>query len=163
MAIFYSNLYKQNPIRSTLYEAIGTTAPEHAGILYCARFRLVVPVGVTTADVLQIMDVGISQSVLVPQDSGMFIYDFTYTTSANSGGAPTVNLGWKNTGATQFGSAVTTLQSAATTTITDAVLAAAVPVIQPDTLQFVVAAGGPTTLLNTITGQILYGFQAPTI
>lgn len=162
MATYYSNLYKQNPIRSTLYEPI-SAAPEHAGVLYGARFRLVVPIGTTTADVLKIMDLGIAQSTLSPQDSGLFIYDFTYTTSANSGGALTANIGFATAGQTAFGSAVTTLQSAATTTITDAVLAAAAPVITYDTLQIVIAGGGPSTTLNTVTGQIIYGFQAPTI
>lgn len=161
MATFYSNLYKQNPIRSSLYEPI-SAAPEHAGVLYGARFRIVVPVGTTTGDIGKIMDIGIAQSALVPQDSGMFVYDFTYTTSANAGGSPTINLGFATAGQTMFGSAVTTLQSAATTTITDAVLAAAAPVITYDTLQMVFAAGTTTTLC-TITGQIIYGFQAPTI
>jgi hypothetical protein len=163
MAIFYSNLYKQNPIRSTLYEAVATTAPEHAGVLYCARFRIVVPVGTVSGDIGQILDVGIQQSVLVPQDSGMFVYDFTYTTSANAGNSPTINLGWKNTQPTAYGAALTTLQSAATTTVTDATLAAALPIIQPDTLQMVFVAAVTTTTLCTVTGQILYGFQAPTI
>jgi hypothetical protein len=162
MAIVYSNLYKQNPIRATLYESV-SSAPEHAGVLYGARFRVVIPVGTTTADVIQLMDVGIGQSVLVPQDSGLFVYDFTYTTSANAGGSLTANIGWKNVSQTAYGSAVTTLQSAATTTLTDAVLAAAAPVITQDTLQFVIAGGGPSTTLCTITGQIIYGFQAPTI
>lgn len=162
MAIVYSNKYKQNPIRATLYEPI-SCAPEHGGVIYGCRFRLVVPVGTTTADVLQIMDVGIAQSTLSPQDSGLFVYTFNYTTSANAGGALTANLGWKTAGQTAFGSAVTTLQSAATTTITDAVTAAAAPVVGNDTLQFVIAGGGPSTTLCTITGRITYGFEAPTI
>lgn len=162
MAIFYSNKYKQNPIRSTLYESV-SCAPEHAGVLYGVRFRIVVPVGTVSGDIGQIMDVGIAQSVLVPQDSGLFVYDFTYTTSANAGNAPTINLGWKTAGATAFGAALTTLQSAATTTVTDAVLAAAAPVITQDTLQMVFVAAVTTTTLCTVTGQIIYGFEAPTI
>lgn len=162
MAIVYSNKYKQNPIRATLYESV-SCAPEHAGVLYGVRGRLVVPVGTTNADVLQLVDFGIAQSVLTPQDSGLFVYDFTYTTSANAGGALTANLGWKTAGASAFGASVTTLQSAATTTITDAVIAAAAPVIGNDTLQFTINGGGPSTTLCTVTFQLIYGFEAPTI
>lgn len=162
MAIAYSNKYKQNPIRATLYEAI-SCAPEHGGVLYAARFRLVVPVGTTNGDTLKILDLGVAQSALSPQDSGVFIYGLDYTTSANAGGALTANLGFATAGQTAFGSSVTTLQSAATTTITAAVLAAAAPVITYDTLQFVINGGGPSTTLCTITGHVLYGFEAPTI
>ncbi len=162
MAIVYSNKYKQNPIRASLYEPI-SCAPEHGGVLYGVRFRVVIPVGTTTADVIKLVDFGVAQSVLSPQDSGLFVYDFTYTTSANAGGALTANVGWATAGATAFGSAVTTLQSAATTTITDAVIAAAAPVITYDTLQMVIAGGGPSTTLCTVTGQVIYGFEAPTI
>lgn len=161
MATYYSNNYKQNPLRSTLWEALYPST-EHAGIVYGARFQLVIPVGTTSGDVLKLLDFGITVPVTSPQSVGVNLLDLTYTTSANAGGALVASLGYASAGQTAFGSALTTLQSAATTTITDAVANVAVPVINPDSLQFLITGGGPSTTLCTVTGFVQYLITTPT-
>jgi len=161
MATYYSNNYKQNPLRSTLWEAIYPPT-EHAGIVYGSRFQLVVPVGTTSGDILKALDFGIAVPVTTPQSVGVYVLDLTYTTSANAGGALVASFGFGSAGQTAFGSGLTTLQSAATTTITDAVANAAVPVINPDSLQFLITGGGPSTTLCTVTGFVQYMLNAPT-
>lgn len=160
MAIVYSNNYKQNPIRATLFESIYPPTAQ-AGIVYGSRFQLIVPIGTTTGDVLKLLDFGISVPVTTPQGVGVYVTDLTYTTSANAGGSLVATLGYAVAGATAFGTGLTTLQSAATTTITDAVANIAAPVITPDSLQFVISSGTSTTLC-TITGYVQYMLNAPT-
>lgn len=160
MAIVYSNNYKQNPLRASLWEAIYPPT-EHAGIIYGSRFQLIIPIGTTTGDVLKLLDFGISVPVTSPQSVGVYITDLTYTTSANAGGSLVSTLGNAVAGPTSFGTGLTTFQSAATTTITDAVANIAAPVITPDSLQFVISSGTSTTLC-TVTGFVQYLLNAPT-
>jgi hypothetical protein len=162
MATVYSSNYKQNPIRSTLYEAIYPPT-EHAGIVYSSRFVLVIPVGTTNADVLKLLDFGVAVPVTSPQYAGVYTQRLVYTTSANAGGSLVASLGFATAGQTAFGSGLTTLQSAATTEITAAVVNAAAPVITPDTLQFLITAGGPSTLSCTVTGFISYVLNSPNV
>lgn len=160
MAIVYSNNYKQNPIRATLWESLYPPT-EHSGIIYTSRFVLTVPVGTTTGDFLNLLDFGISVPVTTPQGVGVYAKRVYYTTSANAGGSLVATLGFATAGAAVFGTGLTTLQSAATTEVTVAVVNAAAPVITPDTLRFAITSGTSTTLC-TITGFIDYAINSPT-
>ena len=161
MALYYSDQYKQNPIRASLYEALYAPT-EQDGIVYgIGRGTLIVPVGTTNGDTLKLTELAVIAPVTSPQKVGIVPTKFTYTTSANAGGALVASLGYAVAGQTAFGSGLTTLQSAATTTITDAVLNAAPLVITVDTLQFLITGGGPSITLCTVLFQFLYTVNAP--
>lgn len=159
MAIYYSSLYKQNPIRATLYEAVGT-AVERAGVKYTMRFTATLPVGFTVADVMKLAPFQSATPTATPQIAGVKPTRLVYRTSGNAGGAVTANVGYASAGATAFGSAVTTLQSAATTEIAVATMMAGPSLLVNDDLQIVGVANTTTTAI-TIDGFVDFDVTAP--
>lgn len=159
MATYYAgNTYKQNPLRSTLYEAIYAPT-EHAGIVYTNYFSGTIPVGFTTGDVFKLVDFGISCPVTSPQYAGVRWARVVLRSAGNVGGSVTANFG--TTGAaTAFGSALTTLQSANTLDVAIATVMAGPVLIANDTLQLVATAGTSTTA-QVVDGFVQYYITAP--
>lgn len=155
MASYYSNLYAQVG-NSTTYEPKGPV-PTEGGLAFAAYFTATVPAGFTVADSLFLVPLQmINVPTATPQSAGCRFWRFAYTVSGDAGGSVTANIGGGGgTGqlsATAFGSAVTTLQAAATTTITDAVLSPLV-VLQSDHIKLVGVAN-TTVTARTISGMI---------
>lgn len=159
MATYYAqNTYKQNPLRSTLYEAIYAPT-EHAGILYTNYFNGTIPVGFTTGDVFKLVDFAIACPVTVPQNAGVRFARVVLRSGGNVGGSVAVNFGTTGS-ATAFGSALTTLQSATTLDVAIATVMAGPVLIANDTLQLV-ATAGPSTTAQTVDGYVQYYITAP--
>jgi hypothetical protein len=159
MATYYAqNTYKQNPIRSTLYEALYPPT-EHPGILYTQYFNCSIPVGFTTADIMKLSDFAIAAPVTVPQNASVRFTRAVLRAAGDVGGSVTVNFGFVSA-ATAFGSALTTLQSAGTLDVPIATVMAATGLIANDTLQLVAAAGTSTTV-RVVDGFIQYYIIAP--
>lgn len=159
MATYYaSNTYKQNPIRSSLYESIYAPT-EHSGIQYLQYFTGTIPVGYTTGDIFKLFDIGMSVPTASPQLAGFRWARVVLRSGGNVGGSVTVNFGTTGT-ATAFGSALTTLQSAGTLDVAIATVLAGPVLLAPDTLQLVAAAGTSTTA-QTVDGYVQYYMSAP--
>jgi len=159
MATYYAdNTYKQNPLRSTLYEAIYPPC-DKAGIVYTSYFRGNIPVGFTTADVFKLIDFAAAFPTTSPQFAGIRFARVVLRSAGDVGGSVTVNFGTTGS-ATAFGSALTTLQSATTLDVAIATVLAGPVLLANDTLQLVAAAGTSTTL-RLVDGYVQYYVTAP--
>lgn len=158
MATKYSSAYEQLPQKPSVSTAKGV-AVRTAEIGFRMWFRYAMNPGDTAADIIKLCSIFAAVPVAVPQIAGVRLAKFVLRSSGNVGGSVTFNLGTAAT-PTLLGSALTTLQSATTLVVTDAVCMAAGPFLTNDDFQMVLAAG-PSTTLQTVDGYAELYMTAP--
>lgn len=155
----YSSAFGQLPQSPTRYEDRSTNV-RYAGLGQIQRFRVAIPIGTVTTDIINLCSIVANVPIVVPQIAGVFFDRVVIRSSANAGGSMTFNFGYVGN-ATAFGAALTTIQSATILDVPVATVAAAGPILQNTLVQMVMVAAGPTTTACVVDGWIRYIFQAP--
>lgn len=155
----YSSAFGQLPQSPTKFEDRSTNV-RYAGIQMSQYFRVNVPIGTVTTDIINLCSINCNVPVAVPQIAGVRFKRVVLRSSANAGGSMTFNFGYVGN-ATAFGAALTTIQSATILDVAVATVAAAGPILQNTLVQMVMVAAGPTTTACVVDGWIDYLLQAP--
>jgi len=155
----YSSAFGQLPQAPTRFEDRSTNV-RYAGLAMSQYFRVAIPIGTVTTDIINLCSIAANVPVAVPQIAGIRFKRFVIRSSANAGGTMTFNLGYVGS-ASAFGASLTTIQSATTLDVPIATIMAAGPVLQNTLVQMVMNAAGPTTTACVVDGFIDYLLQAP--
>lgn len=159
--VYNSKAFYQPTFRpaGAAWESVSVTERQ-SGVLYVQDINVAIPSGLsnTAPDRIILME---NPGSAFSGAAGLRVARLYLANTTNVGGTMTFSLGWVNTAATAYGTALTTLQSATTLDVAIATLEAAVDITANDQLALTLSAAGPTTTASTLTGFVQFYYNRP--
>lgn len=158
---YNSKAFYQNQFRAITapWESVSVTQ-RNSGYVYTQDILVNIAPGLTSANTDRIILMENPGSVFAGA-AGLRGFRLYLANTVNVGGTTTFNLGWVNTSASAYGSALTTLQSATTLDVAIATMEACPDVLLNDQLALTIASAGPSTTASVLTGFFQFYFNRP--
>lgn len=159
--VWNSRAYYQNLTRPSTadWESVSVT-PRSSGVVYRQEISVALPTGLSSVAPDRIYLFSLPGSVFSGA-AGIRLSRLYLVSTGDVGGTTTFNLGWRNAGATAYGSALTALQGTTPLDVAIATLLGTALVTAADDLVMTIASAGPSTTARTVTGFLDFTFNRP--